>query len=227
MRFNLPVLIMGALSMQLVISLGLFSKPKASLMRKELESRFVGGNSGAPSAEKDSWVGELEALSSPIEKPGLRNQYGKVANGLWRVSHAPHIRNLLQPLLFTDFDVFYELQDGEMFSFVKFNFKPIGLQGHLCTYGTYAEVDEATTTIEWDRVWFDFDPDRPSKREEVDKHVLPMLIQAIGKRAFVKGVSVFPVSYLSDKVIVFTFQLLGTRIVASKLDKKQADFLMQ
>ena len=109
------------------------------------------------------------------------------------------------------------MEKDEIFSYVKFCLKPFGLRGHLCTYGNYGEMDESTATIEWDQVWLDFNTDRPSTRDEVDKHVLPLLIQTIGKTAFVKSVSLFPISYLSDNLIVFTFKLLGTRIVASKV----------
>jgi hypothetical protein len=207
----------------------LFSnKAKSSGVRKALESRFLGGGNGGPtsSEEKDLWVKELEKLDSPIQSPGLQKQHEKVATGLWRVTHAPHIRNLLQPLLLTDFDVYYQLDKGKMYSFVKFVFRPFPkIRGHLCTYGSYGEVDENTSTIEWDSVWLDFD-DKPSKVRETERHVLAGPIQAIGKTAFVKGVSVFPVSYLSDSLIIFTFKLLGTRIVASKLEKGQAEELL-
>ena len=197
--------------------------------RQILEGRFLGGGNGGPisSEEKDVWVQELEPLS-PIKSPGLKAQFSKVATGLWRVSHAPHIRNLLQPILLTDFDVYYQLQGGTMWSFVKYTFRPFPkIRGHLCTYGTYSEVDDTTSTIEWDRVWLDFETDRPSKVDETDRHILAGPIQAIGKRAFVKGVSVFPISYLSDKLIIFTFKLLGTRIVATKLDKQQVEELLK
>ena len=170
-----------------------------------------------PQAPKDEIVLELEALTSAIKDPGLTRNYRGVADGLWRVEHAPHIRNLLEPLLFTDFDVYYQLKQGRMWSYVKFKtrFNP-GICGHLNAAGTYDSIDADTTTIEWERVWLDFNEDTPSTEEETSKHVLPAVVQAVGKASFVKGVSVFPVSYLSERLIVFTFKLLGTRIVASK-----------
>lgn len=193
------------------------AKPKLNA-QQVLESKFIGhGNRVGSSKEKDAWVRELEQLSSPIADAGLEKNYKKVAKALWRVSHAPHIRNLLEPLLFSEFDVYYDLSKkaGEMTSYVKFRFKPLGLTGHLNAAGTYDELDARTTSISWESIWMDFE-ETPTAVTEVEKHVLPSIVQPIGKRAFIQAVSIFPVSYLSKDLIIFTFKLLGTKIVACK-----------
>ena len=188
-------------------SVSMRARPSA----RELEAVFVGGNTGDIRSKDAS----LEALLplNPTKDPGLAKNFNKVANGLWRVNHAPHIR-ALEKLLFTSLDVYYELQKDEMFSYVKFNF--FGLRGHLCASGSYSSVDAQTCTIEWENIWTDFGKEQPSRVDEVDKHWLPSIIQPIGKAAFIQGVSVFPISYLSKDLIVFTFKLLGTKIVARK-----------
>jgi hypothetical protein len=178
---------------------------------REIEAVFVGSNA-CDIAEKDACLEALLPLN-PIKDPGLAKNFNRVANGLWRVNHAPHIR-VLEKLLFTPLDVYYELQNGAMFSYVKFNF--FGLRGHLCASGSYSSVDAHTCTIEWEKIWTDFEQKEPSREADVEKHWLPSVIQPVGKAAFIKGVSVFPISYLSNDLVVFTFSLLGTRIVARK-----------
>ena len=41
----------------------------------------------------------------------------------------------------------------------------------------------------------------------------------MGKALFIEAFAVFPVSYLDDNLIVFDFELLGTRICARKKTK--------
>jgi len=194
-------------------------KPK--LARQQLlEKKFIGqGNTGpVPSREKDDWVTQLEETSSPIADAGLEKNYRKVAKGLWRVSHAPHIRNLVEPLLLSEFDVYYDLgrkREGEIQSFVKFRFKPLNLRGHLNAAGTYQEIDKDTASISWASIWLDLE-EEPTSVIEREKHILPNAVQPIGKAAFIQAVSVFPINYLSEDLIIFTFKLLGTKIVAYK-----------
>ena len=67
-----------------------------------------------------------------------------------------------------------------MWSFVKFAFKPLALQGHLSASGVYYSIDEDKTGIIWQQIWTDFESTQPSRQQEIDKHWLPSLIQPIG-----------------------------------------------
>lgn len=154
---------------------------------------------------------------APIEQSA---QSEALPLGTWQIVFAPHIR-ILSLLLQTRFDVYYLFQPGnKMLSNVKYSSRLFGT-GHLSTFGSYSLETQAgtqpVTKITWDRIWWDVLDEAPSLEEEVDKHVLPGVIQAVGKAAFVEGVSVFPVQFLDDDLCVFLFQLLGTRICAKRI----------
>ena len=134
---------------------------------KELESVFVGCNTDDTEA-KDAALDALLPLN-PTKDPGLAKNFDKIANGLWRVNHAPHIR-VLEKLLFTPLDVYYDLENGEMFSYVKYNL--FGLEGHLCASGSYSSLNAHTCTVDWSEVWADFQKGEPSRRG-CGKHWLP------------------------------------------------------
>jgi hypothetical protein len=168
----------------------------------------------------------LETLitMNPTLQPGNESNFKKYAKGLWRVSYAPHIRTL-EKVLFTSFDVFYALDNASLESYVKFKTRLFGIdlfQGHLCASGTYGSLNENETTITWDQVWCDFNTfeQGPSKSNEISIHFLPQIVQPLGKLAFIKSVSKFPVFYLDNSLIVFEFSLLGTKIVAYKVNNK-------
>lgn len=55
-------------------------------------------------------------------------------------------------------------------------------------------------------------PDIQSVPESLSKNT----IRQVGKAFFIEPFAVFPVSYLDDELIVFDFELLGTRICARK-----------
>ena len=168
-------------------------------------------------------VASLEALN-PTNNPGLAASFEKHAKGVWRVTYAPHIR-AVEKLFFTSFDVYYFLEAGKLFSFVRFSTDLFGrrlLSGHLNASGTYGSLSESETTITWDYVWCDFRPkeEGPSDLSLPSTHFLPQIIQPLGKLAFIEAVSRFPVTYLDDNLVVFEFSLLGTKIVASKVSSK-------
>ena len=50
----------------------------------------------------------------------------------------------------------------------------------------------------------------------VPDSVSKFLIRNIGRALFIEPFAVFPVTYLDDDLIVFDFELLGTRICARK-----------
>ena len=111
----------------------------------------------------------LTLLLSPISTTGLPESYKKVSEGLWRVCYAPHIR-ILEKVTFSSFDVFYCLKEDRIFSFVKFNFKPFKLKGHLSASGTFYGINKTDAGIYWNKVWTDFEESStPSAQNEVEK----------------------------------------------------------
>jgi len=51
---------------------------------------------------------------------------------------------------------------------------------------------------------------------DVPDSIMKSIINEIGKRSFVESVAIFPVSFLDSNMIVFEFQLFGTKICAYK-----------
>jgi hypothetical protein len=145
-------------------------------------------------------VQQLVAMS-PISAPGLASNYEPVAKGLWRVVSAPHIR-ALEKVLFTTFDVSYCL-DG--CGAIKSNvlFQNALFSGWLNAEGTYSSLSDSDTNIRWERLWLDINTKAPSASTEVERHVLPELVQTVGSTAFVEAVSRFPVSFLDDSLCIF------------------------
>ena len=168
---------------------------------KELEAVFVGCNAD-DTAAKDAALDALLPLN-PTKDPGLAKNFDKIANGLWRVNHAPHIR-VLEKLLFTPLDVYYDLENGEMFSYVKYNL--FGLEGHLCASGVLlCASTPILCTVDWRRVWADFQKGEPSREEDVEKHWCVSLIQlCVCKPCSSKCVGVSYV-YLSKVLCVCVF----------------------
>ena len=52
--------------------------------------------------------------------------------------------------------------------------------------------------------------------DSVPDGISKTLIRNIGRALFIEPFAVFPVSYLDNELIVFDFELLGTRICARK-----------
>ena len=52
--------------------------------------------------------------------------------------------------------------------------------------------------------------------DSVPDSIIKSFIRNVGRYLFVEAVAVFPVSYLDEELIVFDFELLGTRICARK-----------
>jgi hypothetical protein len=157
-----------------------------------------------------------EALDLLIEHPKATELVRKIPDdGQWKVIYAPHIR-ALSAVLLVDFEVYYKFAPfNKLLSNVRYSSKIFG-SGHLSTSGSYSITQEQVCKISWTRIWWDF-CDSPSLENDTKKHILPGLIQAIGRAAFVEGVSVFPVEYIDPDLCVFLFKLTGTRICARKL----------
>lgn len=170
----------------------------------------------------DAVVEELQKLN-PTSNPGAASSFERYAKGLWNVVYAPHITSI-ESILGVEFEVFYILDGkGQAISNVKFQHKPLRIDGWLNVKGSYGSIDNDRCTVQWDRVWCDFEKQSPSKFDEVEKHWLPDLVQAIGTALFVDGVSRFPVYYVDDTVCIFEFSMLGTKIVAKKLNSDSLD----
>jgi hypothetical protein len=86
--------------------------------------------------------------------------------------------------------------------------------------------DEYYSKVDFNKAWIK--PISKSKSQEdesqqpyaslkdVPESLMKTIINEIGKRAFVESVAVFPVSFLDSNMIVFEFQLFGTKICAYK-----------
>lgn len=85
------------------------------------------------------------------------------------------------------------------------------------------KVNDQVCRVDFDEAWmkaFDDEnsfeqgpfPDIASVPDSISKSV----IRNVGKALFIEPFAVFPVSYLDDEIIVFDFELLGTRICARK-----------
>ena len=55
-------------------------------------------------------------------------------------------------------------------------------------------------------------PDIASVPDSISKS----LIRSVGRALFIESFAIFPVSYLDDELIVFEFELLGTRVCARR-----------
>uniref|UniRef100_A0A7S3VGK4 Uncharacterized protein n=1 Tax=Chaetoceros debilis TaxID=122233 RepID=A0A7S3VGK4_9STRA len=167
---------------------------------------------------------EEEITPTPrLLNPGLSSTFDEVASGKWKVVYAPHITTIAG-LFGGNFDVEYNLFGGDERSIVshaKYTFPIIGT-GFLSVSGTYDSVDKTSSRVDFNKIWFK--PIGPNKEdlepysslEEVPDGKVKYAINEIGKSFFIDAVSIFPVSFLDENLIVFDFALLGTRICAIK-----------
>ena len=159
--------------------------------------------------------------SPPREKPGSWEGFGPVAKGKWRVIYAPHMTTMAN-LAGGQFQVEYDLnEDGTMESHARYSFPIVG-EGYLSVSGTYGSVDDTTCRVDFDEAWVkqlhEGSVDEPyASIDDVPESLAKTIIRRLGRAFFFDGVSVFPVSFLDDDLIVFDFELLGTRITARKM----------
>ncbi len=83
-------------------------------------------------------------------------------------------------------------------------------------------MNNAVCRVDFDEAWirpFDGEshnsgpyPNIASMPDSISKSV----IRNLGRALFIEPFAIFPVSFLDDEVIVFDFELLGTRICARK-----------
>lgn len=157
-----------------------------------------------------------------LPNPGSLESFASVAPGVWRVVYAPHM-TIMAGLFQGELSVQYDLnEDGTIISHARYNFPLFNLYGYLSVSGTYGSVNNILCRVDFDEAWmktFDDDsfdqgpyPDIASVPNSISKS----LIRNIGRSLFIEPFAVFPVSYLDDELIVFDFELLGTRICARK-----------
>ena len=161
-----------------------------------------------------------------LRNPGLWESMQPVASGDWRVIYAPHMTTIANLVGGGNLEVQYLLnEDGTLASHAKFSeffWIPNNAKIYLSVSGTFGSVDEQNCKVQWDRAWFKVVNSNNMKDEpyatfeDVPDSILKNLISFIGNLMFIEAVSVFPVSFLSNELIVFDFELLGTRICAKK-----------
>ncbi len=85
------------------------------------------------------------------------------------------------------------------------------------------QVNDNVCRVDFDEAWLRSFEDYASSEDgpyndvsSVPNSVGKSLIRNIGRALFIEPFAVFPVSYLDNELIVFDFELLGTRICARK-----------
>jgi len=176
--------------------------------------------------DDDSTVGKKdERKGSPsLRRPGSCEAFSVVAPGTWDVIYAPHM-TFMAGLAGGEFQVQYVLhEDGTMESHARYDFPLFNLKGYLSVSGTYSSEDgKDVCRVDFDQAWVKVlteengDDDSPySTIEDVPVSFAKQIITTVGRSFFFDQVSVFPVSFLDNDLIVFDFELLGTRICAKK-----------
>lgn len=166
----------------------------------------------------DEFLSSVSAKDVSIQSPAAWESMRPVATGTWKVVYAPHMTTMGRIAGNGSFDVTYILQqDGTMVSHAKCDF-PWLPPLVLSVSGTFGSVSEQVCRVDFDRAWVTFGETPYSSYEEVPDDYGKPIIFFLGKLFFIKQVSVFPVSFLDDNLIVFDFELLGTRICARKID---------
>ncbi len=166
----------------------------------------------------DSFIDSLISSSTKSKTNVNTNILTKTSNlGTWKIVWAPHI-NTLQKILFTNFEVSYvfsEKIEDRLTSNVVYT-SPVFGRGHLNTEGVVSiNTDYSECSIVWDKIWWDMQPS-PTCSTNISNHILPSMVQTLGKAAFIEGVSKFPIQYLDTNTCVFLFTLFGTRICAQR-----------
>mmetsp|Transcript_6912 Transcript_6912/g.10562 ORF Transcript_6912/g.10562 Transcript_6912/m.10562 type:complete len:139 (-) Transcript_6912:49-465(-) len=129
-----------------------------------------------------------------------------------------------------NFVVTYILRpDRTMTSHAKCNFPQLlffsSIQNlYLSVSGTYDTEDGSNICrVDFDNTWVrqqqqdDDDDQGPYETlQSVPDSPTKNFIQTVGRWLFIRQFSVFPISFLDNDLIVFDFELLGTRICAKK-----------
>jgi len=170
--------------------------------------------------------------TNPTTNPGSTKSFSNIAPGVWKIIYAPHIKtfnNILTNIfpsnnVLRGFDpVVYDLKSiedgkGVIISHAKYNNIPFLGSGWLSVSGTYSSQDgENVCRVDFNHAWYKPKDEIPYPTiESVPSSLTKEIIDTLGRLFFIDVVSIFPVSYLDNDLIVFDFDLLGTRICASK-----------
>lgn len=168
--------------------------------------------------------------ANPTGKPGCESSFlPDIAPGEWRVVYAPHM-SAMGKLVQGEFSpVIYHLDSSKKITSHARVTLPIVGTSWLSVSGTYgSEDDDRVCKVNFQRSWMkrvdddsessDDDRNAPYRSlEEVPESVVKDFINRVGKLLFIEQFAVFPVSYLDDDLIVFDFELLGTRITSRKV----------
>jgi hypothetical protein len=198
-------------------TLNLSSKSRSALLDKLIADKVTVSREDW----KSSSVASAESGVQSLSNPGSKESFEIVAPGNWKVIYAPHMTTMAG-LGRGSFDVQYTLnEDGTMESHARYEFPFVG-KGFLSVSGTYGSVDDNYCRVDFDKFWVkvlnEGDEDEPYKTfDQAPKGPIANFINSIGGAFFIDGVSTFPVSFLDDDLIVFDFELLGTRITGKKI----------
>lgn len=190
----------------------LVTKPKISNKQAFLDALDTWNGINAATPERTALVQTL-VRDNPTPSPGAQTSFQPIAPGTWIVVYAPHITTMARVL--GQFDpILYQMHvDGTMTSHVRWT------SCWLSVSGTYATRDnDQVCRVNFDQAWVKWNADEPYPTlQDVPSSWWKSVVQTVGKWGFVEGFSVFPVAYLDDDLIVFDFELLGTRICARKI----------
>ena len=99
----------------------------------------------------------------------------------------------------------------------------IGISNHLCKN---TKVNNVVCRVDFDEAWVrsfygEYESSSPDRGPYPDIDSVPdsmskAMIRRVGRALFIEPFATFPVSYLDDELIVFEFELLGTRVCARR-----------
>lgn len=208
---------------------GLFgiTKPKVTSNKQAfINSLDTTTGINAATSERTALLQQL-MNDNPTLRPGALSSFQSIAPGTWLVVYAPHITTMAHLLGNSKFDpILYQMRaDGSMTSHVRWTLSE-SASCWLSVSGSYASRDnDRISRVDFDQAWVKWndhpDDDPYPTLQDVPSSWWKGVIQTMGKWGFVESVSVFPVAYLDDDLIVFDFELLGTRICARKMQRKE------
>jgi len=168
------------------------------------------------SKERTELLNDIIEKGDSVSNPGSRESFMPMAPGRWRVIYAPHMTTMAG-LAGGQFSVQYDLnEDGTIVSHAKCDFPFFRFKGILSTSGTYDSVDNQICRVDFNEAWVQVREEPYPNIESVPNSMFKTLIRNLGRAAFIEAFAVFPISFLDSEMIVFDFQLLGTRICARK-----------
>lgn len=170
-------------------------------------------------------LNEMIISGESLPNPASTKTFARVAPGLWNVIYAPHMTSIANFLNVADLSVRYLLkEDGSIISHARYSLPLLNIHGYLSVSGTYNSVNDTICRVNFNEAWIRSFNDNQSCMnigpyptiDSVPDSIIKSFIRNIGRYLFVEAVAVFPVSYLDEELIVFDFELLGTRICARK-----------